>query len=69
MKLATSDEIVIKAIKPKYSLKIEKLRAKNFGDYTCRASNELGSTEAVIPISGQTRSATNLREDFTITVD
>lgn len=55
VKLSTSDEIVIKAIKPKYALKIEKLKSQNFGMYTCRASNDLGTSEAVTEITGKPR--------------
>ena len=57
MKLTTSDEIdlqhSISTDDQKYSLKIEKLKERNFGLYSCRASNDLGSSEATIEISGK----------------
>ena len=57
MKLTTSDEIDLQhsssSDDKKYSLKIEKLRERNFGLYSCRASNDLGSSEATIEISGK----------------
>ena len=57
VKLTTSDEIdlqhSISSDDKKYSLKIEKLRERNFGLYSCRASNDLGSSEATIEISGK----------------
>ena len=37
---------------PKYSLKIEKLRERNFGLFSCRASSHLGTSEAAVEISG-----------------
>ena len=67
MKLSTSDEIVIKAIKPKYALKIEKLKSQNFGMYTCRASNDLGTSEAVTEITGKILS--KLKEWFYVTLN
>ena len=53
VRLSTSDEIVIKDNSPKHILKIEKLKSKNFGHYTCRASNELGTNEASVEITGE----------------
>ena len=52
VKLSTSDEIVITENDPKYSLKIEKLRERNFGLFSCRASSHLGTSEAAVEISG-----------------
>ena len=51
-KLSTSDEIVIENHEPKYVMKIEKLKVKNFGKYKCKASNALGNTEETIEITG-----------------
>ena len=57
MKLTTSDEIDLQpstsSDDQKFSLKIEKLKERNFGLYSCRASNDLGSSEATIEISGK----------------
>ena len=53
VKLSTSDEIVITENDQKYSLKIEKLRERNFGLFSCRASSSLGSSEATIELSGK----------------
>ena len=51
-KLSTSDEIVIENHEPKYVMKIEKLKVKNFGKYKCKASNALGYAEDTIEITG-----------------
>ena len=53
VRLSESDEIVIKDISPKHILKIEKLKSKNFGHYSCKASNELGSNEDSLEITGK----------------
>ena len=53
VRLSESDEIVIKDNSPKHILKIEKLKSKNFGHYSCKASNELGSNEDSLEITGK----------------
>ena len=64
VKLSTSDEIVITENDQKYSLKIEKLRERNFGLFSCRASSHLGTSEAALEISGNVNGSYRFHLDF-----